>query len=246
MIKSPFLICVINLDRAVGRLEYISSQLSAQDLQFQRLSGVDGSKLGASELSQLQRQYKYSYHYSALSAGEVGCSLSWHNVWGLVGQSKSKATVVLEDDVKIADNFQSIVTSLFKSIDENIIIDLSGKKGFIEKDRRVVNGVTIIRYSSPPLGNQGAIYGRMAAKKLLENVAEFSAPCDNLRQMKWLHGVQTWSLEEGCVSHQTREVGGSNIGHSKRKWPRKLREELLRPWYRGKNKIQNLIYGLKG
>lgn len=48
---------VINLDRSPKRFESIAKQLSSQGLSFLRMSGKDGSKLTAEELSHLEAPY---------------------------------------------------------------------------------------------------------------------------------------------------------------------------------------------
>jgi hypothetical protein len=145
--------------------------------------------------------------------------------------------------VEISDNFTQTISKLEKNLNKDIVIDLSGKQGFLEKERKIINGITLIRYSTPPLGNQGAIYGKNAAERLLANVAEFKSPSDTLRQMIWRHGVQTWSLELGCLSHQTQEVGGSTIQNRKKIFT-KIKNELMRPIYRGAIIVRNIFSDL--
>ena len=242
MITTP--IYVINLERAARRLDYISEQLIKHNIKFERIDAVEGVKLESRTLKNYQNQSKYTIqHYSMLSPGEIGCSLSWHKAWALVSNADNQAIIVLEDDVEISDNFTQTISKLEKSLDKNIVIDLSGKPGFLEKERKIVNGITLIRYSTPPLGNQGAIYGKNAAERLLANVAEFKSPSDTLRQMIWRHDVQTWSLKQGCLSHQTQEVGGSTIQNRKKIYI-KIKNELMRPIYRGVIIIRNIFFDL--
>jgi len=244
MITIP--IYVINLERATRRLDYISEQLLKYNIKFKRIDAIEGVKLESKLLKKYQNQSKYTaQHYSMLSPGEIGCSLSWHKSWALASNADGQAIIVLEDDVQIADNFTQIISKLEKSLDKDIVIDLSGKQGFLEKERKIVNGITLIRYSTPPLGNQGAIYGKNAAEQLLANVAEFKSPSDTLRQMIWRHGVQTWSLERGCLTHQTQEVGGSTIQNKKR-ISIKLKNELMRPLYRMKIIARNIVFETTG
>ena len=244
MITIP--IYVINLERATRRLDYISEQLLKYNIKFKRINAIEGVKLDGKLLKKYQNQSKYTaQHYSMLSPGEIGCSLSWHKSWALASNADGQAIIVLEDDVQIADNFTQIISKLEKSLDKDIVIDLSGKQGFLEKERKIVNGITLIRYSTPPLGNQGAIYGKNAAEQLLANVAEFKSPSDTLRQMIWRHGVQTWSLERGCLTHQTQEVGGSTIQNKKR-ISIKLKNELMRPLYRMKIIARNIVFETTG
>ena len=230
MITIP--VYVINLERATRRLDYISGQLLKYNIKFKRIDAIEGIKLESKSLKNYQNQSKYTVqHYSMLSPGEIGCTLSWHKAWALASNADNQAIIVLEDDVEISSNFIQTISKLEKNLNKDIVIDLSGKQGFLEKERKIINGITLVRYSTPPLGNQGAIYGKNAAERLLANVAEFKSPSDTLRQMIWRHGVQTWSLELGCLSHQTQEVGGSTIQNKKR-MPVKIKNELMRPIYR--------------
>jgi hypothetical protein len=121
------------------------------------------------------------------------------------------------------------------------MIDLSGKKGMIEKQRKNINGVVLIRYQTPPLGNIGSIYGKIATKIFLNRMQHFKAPVDTLQQMLWLHNVQTWSLDKGCISHQDFEVGGSTISTKKKKLSTKIKNELSRPLWRAWIIIRNFF-----
>lgn len=235
-------IYVINLDRSPGRLSYVGKQLSKVEAQFERIVAVDGSQLEVEVLQSYQQQSKRSWsHYTSLSAGEIGCALSWHSAWKIISEHKSKACIVLEDDIKIHSNFRNTINTLFEDLDENIVINLSGKKGTTEKERKNIDGITLIRYQTPPLKNQGAIYGRSAAKVFLNKMQHFEAPVDTLQQMLWQHNVQTWSLEIGCLSHQDFDVGGSTITTQKKKLLIKIKNELSRPLWRAWIVIRNFF-----
>jgi glycosyl transferase family 25 len=235
-------IYIINLDRSPDRLHYVSKQLSKIEAPCERIVAVDGSQLEVEALQYYQRQSKRSWsHYTTLSAGEIGCALSWHSAWQITSEHKSKACIVLEDDIKIHSNFKSTINTLFKNLDENIVIDLSGKKGVIEKERKNIDDITLILYQTPPLGNLGAIYGKLATQVFLNKMQNFKAPVDTLQQMLWQHNVQTWSLEIGCLSHQDCDVGGSTIATQKKKILSKVKKELCRPLWRAWIIIKNLL-----
>ena len=146
-------IYIVNLDRSPERLTYIQRQFSKRNLEFNRIPAVDGAKLPKSELSRYKNESKYSLlHYASLSNGEIGCSLSQKFAWNIAAKSCHRATVILEDDVKISDKFSSVIQSLYENMDENIIIDLKGKKGFFELERvPLSNGINIVHYSTPHL-----------------------------------------------------------------------------------------------
>jgi glycosyl transferase family 25 len=235
-------IYIVNLDRSPERLTYIQRQFSKRNLEFNRIPAVDGAKLPKSELSRYKNESKYSLlHYASLSNGEIGCSLSQKFAWNIAAKSCHRATVILEDDVKISDKFSSVIQSLYENMDENIIIDLKGKKGFFELERvHLSNGINIVHYSTPPLGTQGAIFGRRAASHLFDKVKGFEAPIDNLMQKIYKHKVEIWSLETGCISHETEESGGATIFREINLF-RKVANELFRPFFRAHVKIRNLI-----
>lgn len=236
-------IYVINLDKSPGRLDYMNKQLTQLNLPFQRIDAVDGCQIDPEQLKEYQQQSKKSWlHYAQLTAGEIGCSLSWHQTWRHIKDNAHQSCVALEDDVQLGENFQTTVNALASSMDENIVIDLSGKKGFNLKERKIINGISLIRYQTPPLGNHGAIYGNNAIKIFLNKIQHFKAPVDTLQQMMWQHNVQTWSLEVGCLSHQTSAVGGSVINTQKKPILTKLKKELLRPLWRSAIVIRIFLY----
>lgn len=225
----------------------MSSQFSKLNLPFERVVALDGNQFSPKILSAYQQESKDSWqHYATLSAGEIGCAMSWHKIWDLVASQSIKACVALEDDVHFNNNFQTTIKALSEALDEAIIIDLSGNRGLMIRERKTINSIKLIRYQTPPLNNQGAIYGKMAVQQLLKNIQNFKAPVDTLQQMVWLHGVQTWSLEIGCLSHQDTEVGGSTIALSiqKKTLSSKLKKELMRPLWRGSIILRNCIHAI--
>ena len=236
-------IFVINLERSTDRLRFVKEQLDNVGVHFTRLCAVEGVKIEPNLLSQyISDSSRTITHFTTLSPGEIGCALSQRKGWTLAAEGDARATVILEDDIEIYDNFKYTIEKLFEVMDENIVVDLKTKKGFLEIERRVIdNQVSLVRYSTPPLATQGAIFGRKAAKKLLVNCKGFSAPIDNLMQKVSQHGVQIWSLETGCLSHQTAGAGGATI-----KRPRsgltKIKDELARPFWRLSTKISNFVY----
>ena len=236
-------IYIINLDRSPERLEYMKSQFLKYSLDFNRLPAVDGAELSKSELDNYKNESKYSLlHYASLSNGEIGCSLSQKISWNLASKSRHRATVILEDDAKISDKFSSVIQCLYQNMDDNVVIDLKGKKGFFELERvELDNDITLVHYSTPPLGTQGAIFGKNAASNLFGKVKGFEAPIDNLMQKIYQHKVEIWSLETGCISHETDESGGATISRKINLF-KKVLNELARPFFRAHVKIRNLIY----
>lgn len=235
-------IYLINLNRSPERLAFMTRQLKDINLDFQKIEAVDGSKLAKQVLIKHQQKSKQSLlHYAQLNYGEIGCAMSWHKAWNIIANQQNKACVVLEDDVKLNTNFLITINALLETIDEDIIIDLSGKKGFLTRETKTIANIKLIHYQTPPLKIQGQIYGKKACQIFLDRIQHFKAPVDTLQQMIWLHGIQTWSLEVGCLSHQDNEVGGSTITPKKKKLLTKINRELMRPLWRGFIIIRNIL-----
>lgn len=205
-------IYLINLNRSPERLEFMQQQLQPMNIAIKRIEAIDGAQLDENILAKYRQQSKQSYlHYNPLNQGEIGCAMSWHKVWHSITNQEQKAVVALEDDVQLGDNFLTTITALLNKIDENIIIDLSGKKGTNIVENKTINGIKLIRYQTPPVRNQGKIYGKKAVNIFLNKIQHFKAPVDTLQQMIWIHNVKIWSLEIGCLSHQDKTVSGSTI-----------------------------------
>jgi glycosyl transferase family 25 len=244
-------IYIINLNKSPERLAFMSKQLQDINLKFYRVQGIDGTQIDTKDLGKYQADSALSnLHYQTLNAGEIGCALSWHKTWKLITDNANNCAIALEDDVLLFDNFISTITPLLSLDNENIIIDLSGKKGSIIAETKIITtnigSIKLIRYQTPPLRNQGAIYGKKALQIFQNKIQHFKAPVDTLQQMLWLHDVQTWSLENGCINHKDNLVGGSVININKRKITKlnKLKRELSRPLWRGFIIMKNFIYNL--
>ncbi|WP_419952739.1 glycosyltransferase family 25 protein [Methylobacterium sp.] len=85
-------IYLINLDRDINRLERARERFASFDLSFERVSGVDGSKVDA-----LTRFFSQIPSRS-LSDGELGCALSHISVWQKIASGDVDNALVLEDD----------------------------------------------------------------------------------------------------------------------------------------------------
>jgi len=86
----------INLDQSTERRDWMESQLSVlagDDIQYQRIAAIDGSKLSAEEITT---------HTHSLSPNQLGCSLSHRRAWELIGTGADEYGVVMEDDILIS------------------------------------------------------------------------------------------------------------------------------------------------
>jgi mannosyltransferase OCH1-like enzyme len=92
----------INLERSVGRNNFIKKQISRYDLNMTRIDGVDGYNLSLSngEIS-LTPDKKISFinKYTANSQGELGCTLSHLKAIYTAYMNGDEIAVIMEDDI---------------------------------------------------------------------------------------------------------------------------------------------------
>jgi glycosyl transferase, family 25 len=89
---------VINLDRRPDRLAKITWALGSIDLEFQRVSAVDGRELHLKEHVRPWMAWLYE-GFSYPLTGAVGCYLSHLKIWRNIINEDIDQAMVLEDDV---------------------------------------------------------------------------------------------------------------------------------------------------
>lgn len=106
-------IWIINLDRSKDRIDEITNNFNKYKIKFKRFSAVDGSKTPIdniiNETSPLCRKILCNF-------GIIGCALSHKKLWKQLVNDTVDYYIVLEDDVKIDENFGKIVTALEEKI----------------------------------------------------------------------------------------------------------------------------------
>ncbi len=109
-------IFVINLDRDVERLEFMSSQLDYFKINYFRAAAVDGKKLSDEQFDKFCRDSPSKYDKGTKGAprwerGSVGCFLSHYNVWKTIAEGTDRFAVVFEDDIHLSSRLTDILKS---------------------------------------------------------------------------------------------------------------------------------------
>ena len=129
---------VINLERSTVRKQYMKDLLSPYDfLDIEFMKAIDGRILTEEE-----RHSGFDYDESVnlygrnLNAGEIGCALSHRKVYKLLLDSDRSYALVLEDDIKILRNLNSLdlkgIDSLLNDGEPRVMM-LSGDYGYYKK-----------------------------------------------------------------------------------------------------------------
>lgn len=106
-------IFLINLDKRPDRLSYVASQLHALQLDYERLSAIDGEKLNIETIKGIKINQKRHYieRYRYLSLGEIGCFLSHYTIWKKIIDLKLDYALILEDDITIDPDLPKILVN---------------------------------------------------------------------------------------------------------------------------------------
>lgn len=111
--STRYKIFVINMSGSRERWLNISSQLDALNLQYERIEGIDASKLSPEELS---KYYSYKENKNLfprpLMVGEIGCHISHIKCWLEIVRQDLDFGVVLEDDAILSGRFSSAIKLL--------------------------------------------------------------------------------------------------------------------------------------
>lgn len=177
-----FDIYVLNLPRATKRLKLISKILSAQQLEFKVVSGVDGQELskGTNEI-----QFSKILH-KKLSPAEVGCYLSHKKAWQMISTGNKKFGLVLEDDAVFGERLKNFLIELEKSdfTFDVLHVEDVGKRSsrFIttKDSERIIRDISIYRLLSPAIFAGALVISKEGAQKILSLSSTKIEPTDEL------------------------------------------------------------------
>jgi len=237
----------INLDRSQDRRKFMEQQFDNLGIKAIRVKAIDGKELPKSDILEIENRLKQSNeHYTLPNVGEIGVYLSHKKIWEIVSKQKEDFALILEDDALIDMKLISDLNTLLSFIRNGEIIDISGLKGFLPLESKINKDIEIIRYLTPSLVIISTIFTRNAAKRMLEVFKEYNMPVDNMLQQVYKHKSNIWITKHPYVKTNYKNLGGSTIqNQSKKSLIEKLKREILRPIYRVKTHIKNVIAYIK-
>ncbi len=237
----------INLKRSKNRDIFMQSQFKELGLNAIRVEAVDGKELDKKYIEDIISKLKLkNEHYTFPTPAEIGVYLSHKKIWEMVSNQKEKYALILEDDALIDEKLIKDLKNLLSLLNEGEILDISGLKGFLPIKRRKKGQIEVVQYLTPSLIIISTIFTKKAAKKLLETFNEYSVPVDNMLQQVYKHNLNVWITKDRYVKTNYKNLGGSTIQKQyKKSLKDKIKREILRPIYRVKIHIKNLIGYIK-
>jgi glycosyl transferase family 25 len=226
-----------------SRVINLESDLRDQNMNFVRIDAVDGRRISSNELFQMcDLQATYARLGYRISDSLLGCALSHKKVYTKGWETSSDWILVLEEDVRLQDNFSKEISNLLNLLrrDEPIICQLftRGERFVACKSLFKINSDTFLfRFKTPP--GQTAAY--LINRKALEVIHEFETIIGPPDWPNWSSRVSFY----GTFPYLVEETGdGSVIGTPpltrKKYWLRNLSKISGFHFCRYRNSYENI------
>jgi len=172
---------VINLDKDIERLQFFSSNFKRLNLEFERISAIDGRKFSEQDYQDFMRLRPRDNR--PWLRGQMGCFLSHFNAWQLIANGTEDYCAVFEDDVHISDDLQYLLQDISwipKNTDV-IRLETSTNRIFLSEKPVIKHGNRLAHKVLSTSWNAGAyILSRATAQKLVSLPVEQHQPSDIL------------------------------------------------------------------
>lgn len=185
---------LINLEGSDERLARATAQLQVVNWPFERFAAYDGRGKALSSFENYDDQLTQQTLGRRLLNSELGCYLSHYGCAEKFLQSDADYLVVLEDDMKITDDFKKSVDDVLAYLDTHqdldwYLINLAAKKKKLAKDIVKLNEFTLWHAYYFPIRGLGLIWSRKGAEAFVAQGKTMSMPVDIF--------FQTWLSKNG-------------------------------------------------
>lgn len=191
---------LINLDGSHERLARASAQLNEVGWEFERYPAFDGRGKALSDFKHYNDVKAQKILGRSLLNSEIGCYLSHYGCIENFLKTDADYLIVLEDDLKISENFKSIMNEILEHLHSDSktewhLVNIAAKKKKIAKDIASINQYSLGHAYYFPIRGLGLIWSRKGAKAFLDSGREITVPVDIFFQ-NWLsengRGLGVW------------------------------------------------------
>ena len=185
---------LINLDGSDQRLEQATQQLNAVKWPFERFTAFDGRGKALTEFSQYDDQGTQELLGRRLMNSELGCYLSHYGCTEKFLTTDADYLIVLEDDMKIDDNFHQQLKATLDYLDTHkdldwYLVNIAAKKKKFAKDITYINTISLWHAFYFPIRGLGLIWSRQGAQEFVQAGRTINMPVDIF--------FQTWLSKNG-------------------------------------------------
>lgn len=246
---------LINLDGSNDRLENATKQLKQQNFPFVRFPAYDGRGKPLSDFKNYDDVMANQIMGRSLISSELGCYLSHAGCVQKFLETDADYLIVLEDDLKMVDDFKVTIDGILAYLDEHKELDwyvanLAAKKNKLSKTITVINGYELVHAYYFPIRAIGLIWSRKGAEEFVKLCFPMNVPVDNLIQ-SWLckngKGLSVWSPLL-CPSGLESDIDGAVATQGQKRNAKEVREfsytikKQKRMWRDRFYAIKNLVF----
>jgi glycosyl transferase family 25 len=185
---------VLNLERDVARLEFMTQQLSSLNVDFDVVKAVDKHKLGPEEWGLYSKRKTLRIHNRELSPGELACALSHANIWSRIVAERHREVLILEDDVKVGMALVSVLQNRHRFPKDYELINFSTDAAQEPFGEFVSDIYRISRHLDTPNRTSAYLITLDGATKLLRHTYPICAPSDGLTAAVGLTHVASYGI----------------------------------------------------
>jgi glycosyl transferase family 25 len=184
------MIYVINLKKDISKKEFMISQLSNLNLNYEFIDAVYGKELNEKEVKGLTNlELTVNSIGRGLSLGELGCALSHKSIYEKIIEKKQKYALILEDDININSGVVDFLDNINKLPKNGELYLLGYQSDCGHKDIKTKTSIwkrkkiTLNNYVGIPCETAYGAYGYLislkGAKKLLSHLDKIILPLDH-------------------------------------------------------------------
>jgi GR25 family glycosyltransferase involved in LPS biosynthesis len=171
---------IISLEKNKERQEYLKKELYPKITNYFKCAAFDGELDDANEILKDNKIFLSDIFYDKCNEGQLGCYLSHFQLWKHIIKSNIDLAIILEDDVKIYNNFNKIIDTIY----ENLPVKFDYVHLFIHPDKQNIQYLDgkdgDIIPAEDNFGTVAYIISLRGAKKLvkLTELLKIQAPVD--------------------------------------------------------------------
>jgi glycosyl transferase family 25 len=237
----------INLDRDVQRRECMEAEFSRLALEGERFPAVLWTALSAPEQAAMYSEaLNASQFHKPLVNGEKGCYASHLGLWRWLLDSPHAALIVLEDDVRLRNDFGAVAEAISAREHNWDMVKLIGRNGLGKSEKLsarkpLCEGYSLVTYRRIPSLTAGYAISREGARKLLDKRKPFGRPIDvDLRHWWECDSLKVLGLDPAAIELDETSLESSigakieeaSLRNKWRKFQHKLNYSVKNTWYR--------------
>jgi glycosyl transferase family 25 len=123
---------IISLDKNKERQEYLKKEVYPKLTNYFKCAAFDAELDDANEILKENNIFLTDTFYEKCNEGQLGCFLSHFQLWKYIIKSNLDMAIILEDDVKIYNNFNKIIDTVY----ENLPVKFDYVHLFIHPDKQ--------------------------------------------------------------------------------------------------------------